>query len=170
MSLLGAADKLDVVEVTKTVLSCQNKDGGWWMVRFNGERWIRWIHWTRLSYSLHSQRHSNSRNLRCFRLCKHRIDCEMLVSLLSEFIKCQDIVSLMQPDGSFCGDKWGEVDTRFSYCAISSLSLLNRLDAICAVEVVNFLLRCMNEDGGFGSVPGAESHAGQSSVAATLKL
>ena len=34
------------------------------------------------------------------------------------------------PRDSFTGDKWGEVDTRFSYCALSTLALLGRLDAI----------------------------------------
>lgn len=29
-----------------------------------------------------------------------------------------------QSDGSFTGDIWGEVDTRFSFCAIATLSLL----------------------------------------------
>lgn len=29
-----------------------------------------------------------------------------------------------QPDGSFTGDVWGEVDTRFSFCAVATLSLL----------------------------------------------
>lgn len=29
-----------------------------------------------------------------------------------------------QPDGSFTGDQWGEVDVRFSFCAIATLSLL----------------------------------------------
>lgn len=29
-----------------------------------------------------------------------------------------------QPDGSFTGDQWGEVDVRFSFCAVATLSLL----------------------------------------------
>ena len=37
------------------------------------------------------------------------------------------VKSLEQEDGSFFGDKWGEVDTRFSYCALSILSLTNQL-------------------------------------------
>lgn len=37
------------------------------------------------------------------------------------------VTSLQLPDGSFMGDKWGEVDTRFSYCALSILSLLGEL-------------------------------------------
>ncbi|KAI8846788.1 terpenoid cyclases/protein prenyltransferase alpha-alpha toroid [Chytridium lagenaria] len=56
----------------------------------------------------------------------------------------KDVKSLQNPDGSFCGDKWGEVDTRFSYCALSS---------------VEFVDQCKNFDGGYGSIPGAESHA-----------
>lgn len=37
------------------------------------------------------------------------------------------VQSLQQPDGSFFGDKWGEVDTRFSFCAVAILSLIVRI-------------------------------------------
>jgi geranylgeranyl transferase type-2 subunit beta len=37
------------------------------------------------------------------------------------------VKNLQQPDGSFAGDKWGEIDTRFSYCALSIMSLLGCL-------------------------------------------
>ena len=40
------------------------------------------------------------------------------------------VVGLQQPDGSVCGDRWGEVDTRFSYIAVSCLSLLGTLDRL----------------------------------------
>lgn len=69
---------------------------------------------------------------------------------------------LQQPDGSFFGDKWGEVDTRFSYCAVSCLSILGKMNVVDIPKAVEFILKCKNFDGGFGSVPGAESHAGQS--------
>jgi geranylgeranyl transferase type-2 subunit beta len=73
------------------------------------------------------------------------------------------VSSLQQPDGSFAGDKWGEIDTRFSYCALSILSILNALDSgsIDKQKAVDFIVSCKNFDGGFGAVPGAESHAGQ---------
>ena len=74
-----------------------------------------------------------------------------------------DVSGLQQPDGSFAGDRWGEIDTRFSYCALSCLSLLKRLDAVNVPKAVEFIVRCRNFDGGFGSVPGAESHAAQGS-------
>lgn len=71
------------------------------------------------------------------------------------------IKSMQQPDGSFSGDIWGEVDIRFSLCAIASLAILGRLDAIDADLAVKFVLSCCNIiDGGFGARPGAESHAG----------
>ena len=34
------------------------------------------------------------------------------------------VQSLQQPDGSFYGDKWGEVDVRFTMCAVATLALL----------------------------------------------
>lgn len=51
---------------------------------------------------------------------------------------------------------------RFSYCAICCLSLLGRLDSINIEKAIEFIIQCKNFDGGFGSIPGAESHAGQS--------
>mmetsp|Transcript_10215 Transcript_10215/g.15396 ORF Transcript_10215/g.15396 Transcript_10215/m.15396 type:complete len:323 (+) Transcript_10215:412-1380(+) len=71
------------------------------------------------------------------------------------------IASKQNKDGSFAGDEWGEVDTRFSYIAVNALSLLKRLDAIDVDAAATFILRCQNFDGAFGVVPGAESHAGQ---------
>lgn len=75
------------------------------------------------------------------------------------------IVGLQQPDGSFFGDKWGEVDTRFSFCAVATLTLLNRMEQSIDVDkAIKFVMSCCNQtDGGFGSKPGAESHAGESS-------
>lgn len=53
------------------------------------------------------------------------------------------IAGLQQEDGSFAGDKWGEIDTRFSYCALSSLSILGALDEgkINKEKAVDFILR-----------------------------
>jgi geranylgeranyl transferase type-2 subunit beta len=41
-----------------------------------------------------------------------------------------------------------------------ALSLLHRLENIDVNKTVDFVLSCMNFDGGFGSKPGSESHAG----------
>jgi geranylgeranyl transferase type-2 subunit beta len=39
--------------------------------------------------------------------------------------------------------------------------LLNRLDAINLDSAILFVEKCRNFDGGFGAIPGGESHAGQ---------
>ena len=49
---------------------------------------------------------------------------------------------------------------RFSFCALATLALLGQLDAVDTDATASFVLSCMNFDGGFGSRPGAESHAG----------
>ena len=98
-----------------------------------------------------------------------RLSKESVVSFVS---------SLQNEDGSFSGDEWGEIDTRFTYCAFSCLALLGRLplptwssknhsdirEEVAAIDIhkaVRYIISCRNFDGGFGSVPGAESHAGQ---------
>lgn len=90
------------------------------------------------------------------------------------------VSGLQQPDGSFFGDKWGEIDTRFSFCAVAILSLIvsrfichhqfvkakrdmflqGKLDVINLEKAIDFVMSCCNADGGFGSKPNAESHAG----------
>lgn len=65
-----------------------------------------------------------------------------------------DIAALQQPDGSFWGDEWGETDTRFSYCALSALWLLDRLEAVDVPAAAAYVAACKNFDGGFGCTPG----------------
>ena len=48
------------------------------------------------------------------------------------------MANLQQPDGSFQNDEWGEIDTRFSYCALNCLGLLKRLDLIDVKKAVEF--------------------------------
>ncbi|KCV69687.1 hypothetical protein H696_04095 [Fonticula alba] len=71
------------------------------------------------------------------------------------------VCSLQLPGGAFQGDRFGEVDSRFSFCALACLTLLGKQDSCDVPAAVDFVVRCKNFDGGFGSVPGAESHAGQ---------
>jgi geranylgeranyl transferase type-2 subunit beta len=71
------------------------------------------------------------------------------------------IKGLQLPDGSFQGDSFGEVDTRFVYSAINALSILGELEEHIVAPAVDFVMQCENFDGGFGMVPGAESHAAQ---------
>jgi geranylgeranyl transferase type-2 subunit beta len=73
----------------------------------------------------------------------------------------QYVARLQRPDGSFAGDEWEEVDSRFSFCALACLKLLGRLEAVNVEKAAAHVLACMNFDGGFGVGPLSESHAGQ---------
>lgn len=64
-------------------------------------------------------------------------------------------------DGSFQGDDYGEVDSRFVYSAIQTLSILGKLDTINTAKCAEWTMACANFDGGFGLAPGAESHSAQ---------
>ena len=63
--------------------------------------------------------------------------------------------------GAFKGDEWGETDTRFLYGALNALSLLNLTEKIDTFMCMEYVQSCANLDGGYGTCPGAESHAGQ---------
>ncbi|KAK3718890.1 Rab geranylgeranyltransferase [Vermiconidia calcicola] len=79
------------------------------------------------------------------------------------------IAGLQQPNGTFAGDEWGETDTRFLYGALNALSLLKMLPQqqpeqpplINVSAATDHIKACHNFDGGFGVMPGAESHSGQ---------
>jgi len=73
-----------------------------------------------------------------------------------------DIAGLQnRQTGTFTGDEWGEEDTRFLYGAFNALSLLGLMDLIDVSKAVDHIASCANFDGGYGSAPGAESHASQ---------
>ena len=71
------------------------------------------------------------------------------------------IKSLQLPNGAFQGDNFGEIDTRFVYVALCCLSILGELLQEVCRPATEFIKNCGNFDGGFGMVPGAESHAAQ---------
>lgn len=71
------------------------------------------------------------------------------------------VLGLRLPDGSFKGDSFGEVDTRFVFVSVYILTLLEHLSPEVAEEAANFISDCKNFDGGYGMYPGAESHAAQ---------
>ena len=64
------------------------------------------------------------------------------------------MLSLQRPDGAFMGDRWGETDTRFLYCAVSTLAHLGALDRLDRERTTSWIMRCANFDGGFGLTEG----------------
>lgn len=138
LSLMKALDDESRDQVLEFIKECQNGDGGF----------------------AAAPRHDSH--------ILHTLSAIQLLVILNrchpEFLNIDACVnyikSLQQPDGSFYGDKWGEVDTRFSFCALATLKLLDKLNTIDMEKAVEFVASCRNEiDGGFGSKPGSESHS-----------
>ncbi|VWU52659.1 geranylgeranyl transferase type-2 subunit beta, putative [Hepatocystis sp. ex Piliocolobus tephrosceles] len=73
---------------------------------------------------------------------------------------CDYILTLQNEDGSFMGDIWGEVDTRFVYSAVSCLAILNKLNLVSTKNISSYILTnyaiCEN---GFSWTSGNEPHA-----------
>ncbi|RGB39728.1 terpenoid cyclases/protein prenyltransferase alpha-alpha toroid [Rhizophagus diaphanus] len=138
LDLLNSIDALKKEDVVKYVVSCQHDNGG-----FGGHIG----HDPHLTYTLYAVQ---------ILVIEDALDAVNVDKIVEYVASCQD-----RDTGAFTGDEWGEIDTRFSYCALSCLSLLKRLDAINIPKAVEFIMLCKNFDGGFGVSPGAESHAGQ---------
>ena len=139
LALLGTLDDLDRTQIVDFVLSCAHESGG-----FGGN----------VGHDAHMLYTLSAVQILALFDALDRLDAPRTLAY---------VAALQKADGSFAGDEWGEVDTRFSYCALCCASLLGRLDT-CAIDVakaVAYVKSCENFDGGFGCVPGGESHAGQ---------
>uniref|UniRef100_A0A7N0V576 Geranylgeranyl transferase type-1 subunit beta n=1 Tax=Kalanchoe fedtschenkoi TaxID=63787 RepID=A0A7N0V576_KALFE len=80
--------------------------------------------------------------------------------------------NLQQPDGSFMPIHIGaEMDVRFIYCAAAICSMLNDWSGMDRQRAMEYIAKCQSYDGGFGLVPGSESHGGATYCAvASLQL
>ncbi|XVE52689.1 hypothetical protein DITRI_Ditri02bG0142800 [Diplodiscus trichospermus] len=80
--------------------------------------------------------------------------------------------NLQQPDGSFMplhGE--AETDLRFVYCAAAICFMLGDWSGMDREKAKEYILNCQSYDGGFGLMPGLESHGGGTYCAvASLRL
>ncbi|ODV94055.1 hypothetical protein PACTADRAFT_50946 [Pachysolen tannophilus NRRL Y-2460] len=136
--LLKTPDALDKEGIIRFVMECKHNDGGFGP-------------FPRHDAHLHS-------TLSAIQILKILNSLDLLTT--DEINKTVNfITSLQLPDGSFHGDRFGEVDTRFVYTAINCLKLLDKLSIKVIDKAVEFISKCQNFDGGFGNCPGGESHA-----------
>lgn len=100
LDLMGQLEKTNKEEVLEFIKKCQHDCGG-------------------ISASVNHDPHMlytlSAIQILCLYDSRDIIDVEKVVKYIKE---------RQQPDGSFTGDVWGEVDTRFSFCAVASLALL----------------------------------------------
>ncbi|KAL0666295.1 hypothetical protein Bca4012_028999 [Brassica carinata] len=67
--------------------------------------------------------------------------------------------NLQQDDGSFMPTHTGgETDLRFVYCAAAICDMLGDWSGMDKEKAKNYILNCQSYDGGFGLIPGSESH------------
>lgn len=102
LDLMGDLEKIDKEEVLTFIKKCQRDCGGI-AASIN--------HDPHLLYTL------SAIQILCTYQALDVIDIEKVVKYIKD---------RQQPDGSFTGDIWGEVDTRFSFCAVNALSLMVR--------------------------------------------
>ncbi|VFQ88399.1 unnamed protein product [Cuscuta campestris] len=94
------------------------------------------------------------------------------LSLIDSTPILKSMRSLQQPDGSFMPIHIGaERDLRFVYCAAAICSILENWDGMDREKAKEYISNCQSYDGGFGLVPGSESHGGATFCAiASLRL
>ncbi|KAI5291463.1 hypothetical protein KEM52_000164 [Ascosphaera acerosa] len=156
LHLLGQPGALDRAETVRFVLACQHEDGGFGAAPGHDAHMLYTVSAVQVLATVDA-------------LDELEKDGRGGRARVAQFIaNLQD-----RATGAFKGDKWGETDTRFIYGAFLALSLLGALTPAtptqdtppCSVidvdAAVSYIERCQNLDGGFGSHPGAESHAGQ---------
>lgn len=100
LDLMGKLDQVNKQQVLEFIGQCQGDNGG---IGASIE------HDPHLLYTL------SAIQILCIYDALDVIDVEKVVKYVKE---------RQQPDGSFTGDYWGEVDVRFSFCAVATLSLL----------------------------------------------
>jgi geranylgeranyl transferase type-2 subunit beta len=100
LDLMGALEKANKEDMLEFIERCQSENGG-------------------ISASLQHDPHLlytlSAVQILCIYDALDVIDIDKVVNYVRD---------RQQADGSFTGDQWGEVDVRFSFCAIATLSLL----------------------------------------------
>nr|AAG40865.1 geranylgeranyltransferase beta subunit [Arabidopsis thaliana] len=174
LHFLGARDRVDKYVVAKWVLSFQAFPTN----RVSLKRWrILWFLWFKgvLSFPLmkngdlkHNGSHLASTYcaLAILKVIGHDLSTIDSKSLLISMI------NLQQDDGSFMPIHiGGETDLRFVYCAAAICYMLDSWSGMDKESAKNYILNCQSYDGGFGLIPGSESHGGATYCAiASLRL
>ncbi|KAK9467908.1 terpenoid cyclases/protein prenyltransferase alpha-alpha toroid [Lipomyces arxii] len=139
LDIMGAKDALPRDEMIKYVKSCQHDNGG-----FGANPG----HDPHILYTLYAVQILFTQD------ALQEVDANLITKYV---LSLQDTAT-----GAVKGDLMGDTfDTRFVYSAMSCLSILGKLSEFDVDKSVNYIDQCKNYDGGYGMVPGAESHAGQ---------
>ncbi|XP_073123850.1 geranylgeranyl transferase type-1 subunit beta [Henckelia pumila] len=94
------------------------------------------------------------------------------LSLIDSESLLKSMKNLQQPDGCYMPIHTGaEKDLRFVFCAAAICSMLKNWSGMDREKAKEYILSCQSYDGGFGLIPGSESHGGATYCAvASLQL
>ncbi|KAL3523800.1 hypothetical protein ACH5RR_016634 [Cinchona calisaya] len=94
------------------------------------------------------------------------------LSLIDSTPILESMKNLQQSDGSFMPIHSGaETDLRFLFCAVSICFMLGNWSGMDREKAKEYIISCQSYDGGFGLIPGSESHGGATYCAvASLRL
>uniref|UniRef100_A0A1I8E905 Geranylgeranyl transferase type-2 subunit beta n=1 Tax=Wuchereria bancrofti TaxID=6293 RepID=A0A1I8E905_WUCBA len=138
MDIMNRLNKMDTNEIANYVKRCQQPNGGFAPAEEHDAHLLHTLSAVQIMVMLGK-----------------------LDEIDTDAVSCY-VASLQNEDGSFGGDEYNEIDTRFSFCALATLHLIRKLgNSINVGKAVDYILSCYNFDGGFGTKPGSESHAGQ---------
>ncbi|XP_008812041.1 geranylgeranyl transferase type-1 subunit beta [Phoenix dactylifera] len=173
LGILGALDRVDKDQIASWVLSFQAQprtmsdlDNG----QFYGFHGSRTSQFTIDDSEVSSHNCSHLASTYCALAILNMIGYN-LSNINSEAILIS-MRNLQQPDGSFMPIHFGaEKDLRFVYCAAAICFMLNNWTGMDKEKAKEYILHCQSYDGGFGLVPGSESHGGATYCAvAALQL
>ncbi|KAL8051425.1 hypothetical protein ABFX02_06G147300 [Erythranthe guttata] len=94
------------------------------------------------------------------------------LSLIDAELLLKSMKNLQQPNGCFMPiHTGGETDLRFVFCAAAICSMFKNWSGMDREKAKEYIISCQSYDGGFGLIPGSESHGGATYCAvASLKL
>ena len=160
--LLGHPNTLARQEVIDFVLSCLHDNGGFGAAPGHDAHMLSTVSAVQILITLDAiselDKHVKNGKLKVGQCTEAPIDSSEPRLLTWSTV----IASLQDPQtGTFAGDEWGETDTRFLYGALNALSLLHLIHLVNTDLCLTHIQDCANLDGGYGTSPGTESHAGQ---------
>ncbi|KAK4406129.1 Geranylgeranyl transferase type-1 subunit beta [Sesamum angolense] len=81
------------------------------------------------------------------------------LSLIDSELLLKSMKDLQQPDGCFMPiHTGGETDLRFVFCAAAICSMMGNWSGMDREKAKEYIVNCQSYDGGFGLIPGSESH------------
>ncbi|XP_043696891.1 geranylgeranyl transferase type-1 subunit beta-like [Telopea speciosissima] len=160
LDILGALDRVDKEEVASWVLSFQSRprsrddlDNG----QFYGFHGSRTSQFQLAGSKALNHNGSHLASTYCA-LAILKIVGYNLSSIDSESMLIS-MKNLQQPNGSFMPIHIGaETDLRFVYCAAAICFMLKNWSGMDREKAKDYILNCQSYDGGFGLVPGSETH------------